>query len=100
MHCPFCWGKNINKVAEVPLNGSRKTRNLYECQECEKWYWEDSGEEVFELADFCLTLLREPEKCDDVVVHPIRSGYFRSPKTKIKEFNHLCSECSHKRFVL
>jgi hypothetical protein len=98
--CPFCWGQKIRKVVEVALNGTGQTRNLLECMECEKWFWDDSGEEIFELAELCQTMMAEPTKCTDVIIHPIRAGYFRSPKTKIKEFNHICSECSYKRFSL
>ncbi len=98
--CPFCWDQNIRKLAQVVLNGAGQTRSLMECLDCEKWYWEDSGEEIFELAELCQTLVMEPEKCDEVIISPIRSDYFSSPKTKLKEFNHICSECANKRFVL
>lgn len=98
--CPFCWGQNTKNIAKVASNGNGQTRNLLECLECEKWFWEDSGEEIFELAELCLTLIQKPMECTDVIIHPIRAGYFRNPRTKIKEFNHICSECSHKRFAL
>jgi hypothetical protein len=98
--CPFCWGKNTREIAKVISNGKGQTKNLLECLECEKWFWKDSRDEVFELAELCQTMMRQPIKCTDVIIHPIRVGYFRSPKTKIKEFNHICSECPHKRFVL
>jgi hypothetical protein len=96
--CPFCWGKNTRNIAKVVTNGNGQIRNLLECLECEKWFWQDSGEEIFELAELCLTLQKDPMKCTDVIIHPIRAGYFNSPRTKIKEFNHICSECSFKRF--
>lgn len=98
--CPFCWDQNVRKIAEVVSNGSSQTRILKECLNCEKWYWEDNGEEVHELAELCQTLKMDPANCENVIIHPIRAGYFNSPRTKIKEFNHICSECSHKCFVL
>ena len=98
--CPFCWDQHIMKVAKVSLNGTGRTRVLLECGDCEKWYWEDSGEEVRELAGLCLNRIGWPVRCEEVVVHPTRESRFASPATKIREFNHICSECSQKRFYL
>jgi len=98
--CPFCWDKNTKKIAEVAMNSTGRTRILMECPDCEKWYWEDNGEEVHELAELCFTLTLEPEVCEEIILHPIRAGYFSSPRTKIIEFNHICAGCRNKRFVL
>jgi hypothetical protein len=98
--CPFCWGRNIREVARVVLDSTDQTKMLHECLACEKWYWKDSGEEVFELAELCCVLKEDPARCAEIILNPIRAGYFRSPKTKIKEFNHICSGCSNKRFEL
>lgn len=98
--CPFCWSQGIRKIADIAVNGTGQTRVLVECPDCERWYLEDSGEEVHELAELCLTLKSDPGKCTEVILQPIKAGYFQSPRTKIKEFNHICSECPHKRFML
>jgi len=98
--CPYCWDQNVTQMAEVPLNGTGRTRVLLECSDCEKWYWEDSAEEVRELAGLCLNLVREPSRCGKVTVRPRKAGRFWSPESKIREFNHICSECSRKRFFL
>jgi hypothetical protein len=98
--CPFCWDLNTQKVAKVPLDGTGRTRVLLECPDCEKWYWEDSAEEVGDLSGLCRNLNRELARCPEVGFQPGESGRFWSPKTKVREFNHICSECSRKRFSL
>ncbi len=98
--CPFCWDTHITKVARVPLNGTGRARVLLECGDCEKWYWEDSAEEVRKLAGLCLNRVGEPARCRDVVIHPAGLSRFWSPKTKVREFNHICSECERKQFFL
>jgi hypothetical protein len=98
--CPYCWDENITKVAEVPLNGTGRTRTLLECGDCERWYWEDSAEEVRQLAVLCLNLVRQPARCEDIVVRPRKARPFWSPRSKIREYNHICSACSQKLFFL
>lgn len=98
--CPFCWDQNITKVAEVPMNGTGRSRVILACGDCERWYWEDSAAEVRQLAELCLNLVRRPARCREVVVRPQKARRFWSPRSKIREFNHICSDCSQKSFFL
>lgn len=98
--CPFCWGQDVRPVAAVEKNGSSRGRDLLECLSCEKWYWKDSRREVRELALLCVHQRNGGAVCRQVVLHPHRKGGYHSPRSKIIEFNHVCSECSLKRFAL
>jgi len=98
--CPFCWDLRTRKVARVPLDGTGRVRVLLECPDCEKWYWEDSAEEVLDLPGLCANRNRDLDRCPESGVETGRLERFWSPKTKVREFNHICSECSRKRFFL
>jgi len=47
--CPFCSGKNILFIDKESESGSKKTRSLMACIECDKFYWDGTEEEVINL---------------------------------------------------
>ncbi len=97
--CPFCWGKNILLIDKEIVSGSKKTRSLMECVECEKFYWDGTEVEVINLSEKCKTKIYEPKKCYEDVKNPLRSGFLTYPKQKVKEFNQICSVCPNRKFV-
>lgn len=97
--CPFCWGKNTLLIDKESVSGSKKTRSLMECVECEKFYWDGTEEEVINLSEKCKTKIYEPKKCYEDVKNPLRSGFLTYPKQKVKEFNQICSVCPDRKFV-
>jgi hypothetical protein len=96
--CPFCLGRNIVEVA-AGGNG-RSVDYLMLCEECERWFWASDGEEVPDLSRVCQTVIREPQKCIEEILHPLRSGFWSSPRQKTVELNLLCSACDHRCFFL
>jgi len=98
--CPFCWTLNVKRV-DRPLGGTKPEPRgaLMECEECEKWYWENSREEVAALFTNCQTAILRPDRCYDEAREILFSGGSRFPRRRLAEFNHLCSECPHGRFV-
>ncbi len=92
--CPFCWSGNIRRRG--PEAGSRA---LAECGDCEKWFWGDSGEEVPRLFTLCATALTRPGSCDETIREALTSGGNGFPSRRAAEFNHLCGECRHARFL-
>lgn len=100
LRCPFCWGENIIPINNVNANDSNRTRDLMECIECERFYWEETGAEVINLSEICKTISSEPRKCYQDVKDPHRSGFLTYPKQKIKELNQLCSTCPNRQFIM
>ncbi len=92
--CPFCWSGNVR-----PSGGAAGFRPLAECGDCEKWFWCDSGEEVPRLFTLCATALTRPGRCDETIRGVLNSGGSGFPRRRAAEFNHLCSECRHARFL-
>jgi hypothetical protein len=68
-----------------------------ECKDCEKWYWEDTGKEVFRLFLICETSLLDPAKCYKEVGDLLQSGKNGLPRRRLAEFNQLCSRCPDRR---
>jgi hypothetical protein len=98
--CPFCWSKNVKRVGPRPKNGaSRADRNLLECQDCEKWFWAGTEEEVPTLFLSCQTAYLHPRKCYPEVLEVALSGGSGFPKRRWAEFNHLCADCPNGRYV-
>lgn len=97
--CPFCWGRNTKEIAAVGGNGQAADHLMF-CEECEKWSWESTGEKVEDLSSLCLTIIQEPEKCIEDVLHPLRAGYLGNYIQKTVESNLLCSECLNRNFSL
>jgi hypothetical protein len=97
--CPFCWGHNVKEIASAGGNG-QAVDHMILCEECERWFWADTQEEVLDLAALCSTLICEPDKCIEEVIHPLHSGYLTYPAQKEVELNLLCSECPHRSFFL
>jgi len=97
--CPFCWSHNVREVSAAAGNGQAADR-LMLCMDCERWYWAGTREEVLDLAGLCYTIIREPEKCIEDVLYPLRSGYLTYPAQKAVELNLLCSDCPHRCFFL
>jgi len=98
--CPFCWSKNINRVAVLSGNGTAAaTRRLMECGECEKWFWAGSGQEVPKLFEICVTSLLNPGHCDREIREILASGGNGFPRRRVAEFNRLCSDCPNSRFI-
>jgi hypothetical protein len=98
--CPFCWDKNVVRVGR-PLRrlGDRYPRQLMECLDCEKWYWEGTGREVARLFEICATAIVSPGSCCGEIREVVGSGGIKWPRRRSSEFNWLCSECPHARFM-
>lgn len=98
--CPFCWGEHIIQIDDVFLANSESRHRLMECVDCEKFYLEDSGEEVTTLSDICLTKNAESENCFEDLRAPFKASIYSNPKQKKVEFNLICSECPKRNFVV
>ena len=98
--CPFCWDKNVSRVG-APLRrpGAVGARQLMECRDCEKWYWEGTGREVPRLFEICATAIIDPGRCCGEIREVVGSGGARWPRRRAAEFNWLCSECPQRRFM-
>ena len=97
--CPFCWGEDIIQIDDVFLADNESMHRLMECVDCERFYLEDSGEEVTTLSDICLTKKAESENCYEDLSAPFNANIHSNPKQKKVEFNLICSECSKRNFV-
>jgi len=95
--CPFCWSRHITRAGGRLPAGSRF---LMECQECERWYWAHSGEEVPRLFEICATALFNPGRCEEGVQEiMMNSGGTGFPRRRAAEFNRICSDCLNARFM-
>ena len=98
--CPFCWNRNVSPVGQPPAGrGSPFARKLMECDDCEKWYWADTGDEVARLFEICSTSMVDPKSCLEDVREVLNSGGSGFPRRRTAEFNRLCSDCLNARFV-
>ena len=98
--CPFCWSRNISRVGtSAGRRGAADSKTLMECQECEKWYWADSGEEVPRLFEICATPLVNPSRCEEDIREILNSGGTGFRRRRAGEFNRLCSDCLGARFL-
>lgn len=97
--CPFCWDHNVRGLTAISGNGLSDDQLMF-CDECERWYLAETGEEVTDLAELCLTIVHEPEKCIEDVLYPLRNGFLPSATQKAIELNLLCTECPHSCFLL
>jgi len=70
-----------------------------QCEDCEKWYWADTGEEVVRLFEICSTSMIEPRSCLEEVREVLNSGGTGFPRRRTAEFNQLCGECMNARFA-
>ena len=100
IRCPFCWDRNVSRVGP-PLrsHGTEAGRQLMECRDCEKWYWEDTAREVPRLFEICATAVVDPGRCCNEIREVVSSGGVRWPRRRAAEFNWLCSECPQSRFM-
>ncbi|MHB8094993.1 MAG: hypothetical protein ACYDH0_08625 [Candidatus Aminicenantales bacterium] len=98
--CPFCWDRNVRRVlTQTASRGGGRLRQLMECADCEKWYWADTGEEVPRLFEICSTSIVQPGRCCEEIREVLGSGGVGPPRRRLAEFNWLCGECPHGRFV-
>jgi hypothetical protein len=98
--CPFCWSRNIKRVGPRSGGDAGGTeRNLMECEDCEKWFWAGSKEEVSTLFSNCETAILHPGRCYPEVLGVALSGASGFPRRRWAEFNHLCSLCPNGRYV-
>ncbi len=93
--CLFCWDRSL-RIFPQAAGEARSGRRLVICEDCERCYWEDTGEEVACLAHLCETRIIHPERCDPDI-RTFRPEHSFSPRLKFLEFNHLCSECPHRK---
>lgn len=99
--CPFCWDRNVHRVGPpVRQPGSRRPRQLMECRDCERWYWEGTGVEVPRLFELCATAVVNPGRCCREIREVMGSGGSRWPRRRSSELNWLCGECPHARFMV
>jgi len=99
--CPFCWNRNVSPVGPAAggHGGPFASRSLMQCEDCEKWYWADTGEEVVRLFEICSTSMIDPRSCLEEVREVLNSGGTGFPRRRTAEFNQLCSECLNARFT-
>jgi hypothetical protein len=88
--CPFCMDGNVVRIA---------AGRLAACEDCERWYWADSGREVARLCEICATPLIEPQRCFEDVRELLGSGGTVFPRQRTAEINRLCSLCPNGRFA-
>jgi hypothetical protein len=79
--------------------GGSGSHRLFECGDCEKWYWTDTGEEVARLFEICATSMIDPRSCLEDVREVLNSGGTGFPRRRTAEFNRLCSDCMKGRFA-
>jgi hypothetical protein len=99
--CPFCWGRSVRRVGmSAGYRAVLGSRPLRECQECEKWFWADSQEEVPRLYEICATSLVNPGRCDEAIQDALNFGGDGFPRQRAAEFNLICSDCPGAQFVV
>jgi hypothetical protein len=97
--CPFCLGSNVRPVGRLKARMEGGTGRLMECEECEKWYWADRAEEAPALFMHCQTPVVRPQCCYEEVREVVLAAGARFLRRRLAEFNHLCAECPHGRFL-
>lgn len=98
--CPFCLDRNVKPVGGVTRSPRKgKTRRLMECPDCEKWYWSGSRKEVPRLFEICATAIVDPLRCYEEIREAVNSGGTVSSRCRMREFNWLCGQCPHGRFM-
>ncbi len=98
IRCPFCFGEDISFIDDVKIRGTSRTRQLMECNKCEKFYWDDNGKEVNGLNNLCETWMFMPHKCNEKIRYPQSSGCSSYPV--YHELDKICSECPQRQFLL
>ncbi len=98
LRCRFCWGENIVHINQGISNEREDGTRLIECLSCERFYWEDSGEEISNLSEICQTRRMRPDHCYEEVRANFNPVEHYCPKAKAVEFNLICSECSKRNF--
>ena len=99
--CPFCWDRRVSRVGA----GTRGTKRvdaasrLLACEDCERWYWADSGQEVLRLCEICTTPKIDPGRCFEDIRELLGSGGSAFPRQRTAEFNRICSLCPNARFA-
>ena len=99
--CPFCGGRRVEPVRQ-PLGWGAATGSrgrLMACLGCERWYWQDSGEEVPRLFEICVTAVVSPGRCAEGVRAVLNSGGRGFPDRCIAVLNRLCGDCRNARFA-
>ncbi|MEN6560306.1 MAG: hypothetical protein ABFD52_06005 [Acidobacteriota bacterium] len=99
--CPFCLDRSASRVGSGPRPSKRvdAESRLMTCEDCERWYWADSGQEVVRLCEICTTPLTEPRKCFEDVRELLGSGGSAFPRQRTAEFNRICSLCPNASFA-
>jgi hypothetical protein len=98
--CPFCWGRNVKPVGAHPRPGwPAANGRIWECEDCEKWYWADRREEAPALFMLCETTILHPQRCYPEIRDVRESETAGFLRRRQAEFNHLCSGCPHGRFL-
>jgi hypothetical protein len=97
--CPFCWDKNVRRI-----NGTKKKETsakgfLMECDSCEKFYWDDTKEQVTALFRRCDTLRLEPEKCSEALGSKLMLDKVNYDRRKIEELDILCGTCPNRIYI-
>lgn len=99
--CPFCLDRNVSRIDESPRGSMRgnAANRLMVCDDCERWFWADTGREVVRLCEICTTPLTDPERCFGDVRELLGSGGSVFPRQRTAEFNRICSLCPNGRFA-
>ncbi len=98
--CPFCWSSSISYVSSLAGRcADADVKMLRECRDCEKWFRADSGDEVPRLFEICATPFMDPARCDEDIRTILYSGGVDFPRRRAAEFNRLCTDCRHSRFL-
>ncbi len=99
--CPFCLDRSVSPVGAGtrPSKGVEAASRIMACDDCERWYWADNGQEVIRLCEICTTPLTDPRKCFEDVRELLGSGGSAFPRQRTAEFNRICSLCPNASFA-
>jgi hypothetical protein len=98
--CPFCWGNELRHVGGDDGSVTNlPTRRLLRCEACEKWFWEDTAQEIPALFPICETAILRPGRCFEEIRELLNSGGMGFPRRRAAEFNQLCSACPNRKFA-
>ncbi len=99
--CPFCSSKTIRHIYDAKVKKTDSVKPLYRCDQCEEFFWKDSGERVEWLSNLCETRWLESEKCNESVLNFFpQQGTEDSPLENIKKLDRICSDCPYKKFSI
>jgi len=99
MTCPTCFDTESEDLYDAEIENIDESRPSHKCNQCESFFWYDTGEKIQWSSSLCETRWANRKMCNKDVL-TLFPKLLLENSMNIEASDKICSECSHKKFIL